>query len=284
MKRALVLEGGGFRGMFTAGILDYFLEQKLNFNSVIGVSMGALIGMNYISKQKYRSRDLAINYMFDKNYISFKNLILKGNLVNWNYLFSGKINEDNPFDEKSFHNSSSKFFVNVFNLRTGEVEYHDTVKNDHFVDYIKASASLPVASRKVKIGDEIFFDGGVVDSLAFEKAIEDRYDKTVLILTRTLEYKKKVQPALWFFRLRYFRYPKLYKKLKVRHDRYNKLVKKAAELEKNGELFIIRPEEELGIGRFEKDVGKLKAIYNIGYEYANKIYPDLIKYLKDENA
>ncbi|XMB66213.1 patatin family protein [Mycoplasmatota bacterium zrk1] len=284
MKRALVLEGGGFRGMFTAGILDYFLEQKLNFNSVIGVSMGALIGMNYISKQKYRSRDLAINYMFDKNYISFKNLILKGNLVNWDYLFSGKINEDNPFDEKSFHKSSSNFFVNVFNLKTGEVEYHDTVENDHFIDYIKASASLPVASRKVKIGDEIFFDGGVVDSLAFEKAIEDGYDKTVLILTRTLEYKKKVQPALWFFRLRYFRYPKLYKKLKVRHDRYNKLVKKAVELEKNGELFIIRPEEELGVGRFEKDVGKLKEIYNIGYEYANKIYPDLIKYLKDENA
>ncbi len=279
MSKALVLEGGGFRGLFTAGILDYFIEKNIEFDSVIGVSMGALMGMNFMSKQKERSKRLAIDYLNDKSYISYSNLLLRGQLVNWKYLFQGKINEKDPFDVKTFNANESKFYVSVYNLQNGVVEFHDTINNKHHLKYIQASASLPIASRKVRIEKKIYLDGGIVESLPFEKAINDGNKKTILILTRTLEYQKKIQPVLWMFRLWYLRYPKIYKELKIRHSSYNKLVIKAKELEAKGELFIFRPAYELNIGRFEKDAVKLNNIYDYGYQYAKERYKELIEYL-----
>ena len=133
----------------------------------------------------------------------------------------------------------------------------------------------------MKIENKIYLDGGIVESLPFEKAINDGHEKTVLLLTRTLEYRKKIQPALWAFRLLYFRYPRIYKELKIRHHNYNNLVKKAIKLEKEGKLFIKRPENELDIGRFEKDINKLNNIYDYGYEYIQKRYAELIEYLEN---
>jgi len=278
---ALVLEGGGFRGMFTAGVLDYFMEQKLDFDETIGVSMGALIGLNFVSKQINRSRDLALDFIYDKKYISYRNLILKGDLVDFKYVFDGEMNRQFPFDEEFFRKSKKSFFVNVFNLKTGMVEYHNTVQAMQYKRYIQASASLPIASKKVRIDGNLYFDGGVVDSIPFERAISDGATKIVLILTRTFEYRKPKQPALWLFRLRYLRYPKLYRALKKRHIRYNKLVKQAIQLEKEGKLLIIKPDNELGMGRLERDIEKLKYAYSLGYQKAKEVFSKVINYLNN---
>ncbi len=280
-KVGLILEGGGMRGMFTTGVLDFFLEKKLEFPLVIGVSAGACHGASYISKQKYRSKDIFVNYLDDKRYLSFSNLRKNGELFGSQFIYDEIPNKLNIFDNKTFMNNKTKFLVVVTNLKTGQPEYihiKDAVKQ---VDAIRASASLPLISNIVKINGKEYLDGGISDSIPIKKA-EEEFDKNILILTRDKNYRKKNSKSYLAMKKKYKDYPKVIDKCKNRHTEYNETIDYIKKQEEAGKVFIIQPENKLNIGRIEKNRSKLEETYNEGYQTAKKLYKDMLKFIEEK--
>jgi len=279
-KTALVLEGGGMRGIFTAGVLDFFLEKNIEVDNLIGVSAGAALGASYTSKQYKRGFNAIADHINKREYASFYNLIKTGDFFEEQYAYHDIPEKYNPFDNETFKNSKTEFQAVVTNCETGEAEYpvvKDAIKE---IDTLRASASLPFLSRFVKLNGKNYLDGGVSDPIPLDYSIKKGNTKNIVVLTRDKNYRKKQSRLGTISAIRYKKYPKFVELMKTRYSRYNATLNHIYDLEKKGEIFVIQPSVPLKLGRIEKNRDKLQKVYNIGYEEAKKNYEKLKKYLE----
>lgn len=282
IKAALILEGGALRGMYTSGVLDTFLKNNMEFECVAGVSAGALNAMNYISKQPGRSAKINLEYCDDPRYIGRKAFIKNKGIIGYDYLF-GDISENKvPFDYKSFENTDQRFIIVTTNCEKAETEYLEKSNCNDLFKAAQASSSMPLASAMVEINNNHYLDGAVTTSIPVKWALEQGYEKVVVVLTRDKTYRKPIlsNKMKKLYKLAYHKYPKLIEKLNTMPERYNKLQDELIELEKEGKIFIIRPEKEVTVSRLEKDKEKLENLYKEGIAEAEKNLDTLKEYLE----
>lgn len=280
LHTGMILEGGGIRGIYTAGVLDCFLEEGIKPEALFGVSAGIVNGINYIAGQKGRSLRVNTEYLKDKRYLSFYSLLTTGNIFGVDFCYNILPNELVPYDYKAFENSNIKCFATVSNLITGQAEYrlcHDMHKD---IDYVRASASLPLLSRIVKIKGSLYLDGGVCDSIPLAASIRHGYRKNILILTRPMGYQKTPSHMLAAVAHTYHAYPKFIQAYRTRHIRYNHALELTAKQEAQGNAFVIRPSRLIKISRLEKNPEKIWSMYKLGYHDAKKALPALKNFLQ----
>lgn len=281
IKAALVLEGGALRGMYTSGVLDTFLKNNMEFECVAGVSAGALNAMSYISKQPGRSAKINLEYCDDPRYIGRKAFIKNKGIIGYDYLF-GDISENKvPFDYKSFENTNQRFIIVTTNCEKAETEYLEKSNCNDLFKAAQASSSMPLASAMVEINNNHYLDGAVTTSIPVKWALEQGYEKVVVVLTRDKTYRKPMlsNKMKKLYKLAYHKYPKLIEKLNTMPERYNKLQDEIIDLEKEGKIFIIRPEKEVTVSRLEKDKEKLENLYKEGIAETEKNLDALKEYL-----
>lgn len=282
MKTGLVLEGGGMRGIYTSGVLDYFLEQNLFFSSIFAVSAGVSNALSYVSKQKNRNKKIYLEYANDKRYLSFRNFLKTGSFFGWDFIFKTITDEILPFDNEEFKKSNAKITVVVSNMNTGNAEYVEVESLKESTPYIIASSSLPLISKIAHLDNKEYLDGGIYDAIPLAYSESQGFKRNVLILTRDETYRKKRSRNI-FCRIIYHKYPFFLVRLKERHNLYNATLKEIREKEKQGRVFVIRPSERVNFKRFEKNTQKLKWLYELGYNDAKNSYEKLVKFL-NENA
>ena len=279
MKVGLVLEGGAMRGLYSAGVLDELLDTKIKVDCIIGVSAGALFGVNYVSKQKGRALRYNKNYANDKRYMSLRSLITTGNLVNTKFAYHEIPTKLDIFDEETYSKSKIDFYATVTNIETGKAEYKKIINATLQVDELRASGSMPFVSKPVKLKDGLYLDGALADSIPVLKMKEMGYDKIIVVLTKPEGYRKKKRPA-FLAKIFYKKYPNLVNAINTRYKMYNETMDTIEQLEKNKEIFVLRPSKDLKISRVEKDVEKLQAMYYLGTNDFKTKLKDLKKYLK----
>jgi predicted patatin/cPLA2 family phospholipase len=267
-KTGLVLEGGGMRGTFTAGALDYFMDNNISFPYTIGVSAGACNGVSYSARQRGRARACNID-LYDKyKYISVKNLILKQNLIDYKLLFNDFPEKIIPLDYEAFFSNKNRTIFVASNCETGKAEYLEEHENPQRLNKIvQASSSLPFVADITELDGKPMLDGGICDAIPVEKALSDGYEKLVIILTRNKNYRKS-NKEMWFPSFFYKKYPKIQKRLKNKNFDYNKVLDFIDEQEKKGQFLVIRPINKIKVSRLEKDIEKLEELYQQGYECA----------------
>ena len=280
MKIGLVLEGGAMRGMFTAGVLDTFLDNDIKMDSVVGVSAGALFGVNYLSGQKGRVIRYNKRFNKDKNYMGFHPLLREGNIVSTKYAYEDVPKTLDPFDDEAYKKSNVPFYAVVTNVATGNPEYIQIHSVFEQMDTLRASGSMPFVSKPVAIGDKKYLDGGIADSIPIRKSIEDGNEKNVVILTRDHGYRKAPNKLMPIMRLRYPKYKEFLHAMETRHVRYNETIDFLEEQEKEGKVFIIRPEAKVEVGRIEKDKAKLTVLYKQGLHDGEKAIEAMKEYLE----
>lgn len=280
MKTGLLLEGGGMRGLYTAGILDVFMENNIKIDGIIGVSAGALFGMNYKSKQKGRVLRYNKKYAKNRDYMGFYSLLTTGNIMNEDFCFNRIVNELDPVDFETYRNSPIEFYAVVTNLETGKPEYIklDDLENKESLEYLRASGSMPFVSKPVIISNKKYLDGGISDSIPIEKIMSMGYDKIIVVLTRPAGYQKKKSNSM-LPKIYYKQYPKFVETIENRYKKYNEEVEKVEELEKQGKVFLIRPSKLIKIKRVEKDCDKIQEMYDLGQKDAIDNLEKLKQYL-----
>ncbi len=236
-KTALILEGGGFRGLFTSGVLDYFLENQIRFPYVIGVSMGACNGASYISNQHGRNKIVNMGFVNDKRYMSYRRLFLKGELFGMDFVFRTVPNGIVPYDFEAYENSDQVFKIVVTDIEKGKPIYLNKPLGMDLMDALQASASLPFISKPLEIDGRLCLDGGISDSIPIRKALEDGYDKFVIILTQPRDFVKESTKATKLAGAVYRKYPELKQLLSDRHNNYNKARSLIFDLEKEGKAW-----------------------------------------------
>lgn len=280
MKVGLVLEGGAMRGMYTAAILDLFLDHQIKIDGIVAVSAGALFGVNYPSNQRGRTLRYNKKYVKDKRYMGFSSLLKTGNIVNKDFAYYQVPFELDAFDEAAYQKSKTDFYATVTDVQTGLPEYIKITNATQQIEVLRASSAMPFVSKIVKIGDQKYLDGGVADSIPLQKCIDLGYDKIIVILTRPINYrKKKANPLL--AKLFYHRYPKFVEAINNRYKNYNDMVEMIIEKEKNQEIFVFRPSKKIDIKRIERDPDKLQEMYDLGIEDGNRLIEKLKQYLKE---
>lgn len=279
MKVGIVLEGGAMRGMYTAGVLDTFLENGIKADCMVGVSAGALFGVNFLSEQKERVIRYNKRFNRDRNYLGLRPLIREGNIVNTKYAYHDVPHHLDPFDDKKYMNSGVPFYAVVTGIDSGAPEYIQVKSVFKQMDVLRASGSMPFVSKPVKIGSKLYLDGAVADSIPYEWLSQQGCDKLIVILTRDANYRKspinKKLVKLW-----YRKYPKFAKRLLNRHAMYNKQIETLSQWEKDGKTFVIRPSKPIEIGKIEKNPQKLQSVYDLGKKDAAKAFETLKEYLK----
>ena len=262
-KTGLVLEGGGMRGIYTAGVLDVFMENGITFDGVIGVSAGAIHGCSFVSGQKGRSIRYYMKYCRNWQFMSFRSLLLTGNIAGEKFCYHTLPEKLDPYDYEAFLKSDTDFYVVCTNLETGKAEYVKVTDMMNQIDVMRASASMPFVSKIVEYQGMKLLDGGCADSVPVQKFRQMGYTKTVVVLTREDGYCKKPQNAA-VAELKYRKYPKFAETLKNRHIEYNQTLEEIRKLEKAGEIFVIRPSVKLTISRMENDINEIQKVYDIG--------------------
>ena len=279
---ALVLEGGSLRGVFTAGVLDVFMEQEIKMSYVNGVSAGSMSGMSYVSKQIGRTIKVDLDYINDKRFLSFRNLVEKRSIFNFDFLFGELSNTLVPFDYDTFYQSEQIFEVAATRCKTGKPEYFEKSTCENFIDAVKASSSIPILSRMISVGGKKYLDGGCSMPIAYQRAIDLGYEKIVLVLTREPGYQKP--PLDKWTKKGYERYfqplPKFLKALEDVPERYNRMQEEIDRLEKEGRIYVIRPDHHVTVQRTEQDKRKLEALYQEGRRLALVHMDSLKAYLK----
>lgn len=263
----LILEGGALRSVYTSGVLDVLMKYKIEANYILGVSAGALTGMNYVSKQPKRSAEINIEYCDNPRYIGIKALRKEKGFIGYDYLFNEISKKENPFDFETFKMSEQKFISVISNCEKGITEYVE--KNDCKDDIFKvvqASSSMPLFSKTVKIGNNHYLDGAVTMPIPVDWALERGHKNILVVLTRDREYRKpEVSNAMKrVYKRVYRKYPKLVEKLCTMPERYNNIKVHINDLEKQGRIMVIAPKTPVTVSRLEKDKEKLKKLYEDG--------------------
>lgn len=278
MKIGLVLEGGGMRGLYTAGVLDVMMEHQWMPDVVCGTSAGVTFGVNLLSQQKGRVLRYNCRYAGDRRYISLHSWLTTGNMINRDFAYDLLPHELDPFDEETFEQSKAAFYATITNMRTGQAEYVRITNTWQQMDVIRASASLPIICQPVEWQGEKYLDGGLVDNIPLDKCIELGCDKIIIVLTRPLEYVRNDHIA-GVCRLCYPRYKALLRAIEQRNDKYNARLQQIRRLEQEGKVFVLRPSENISVGRLEKDVARLQALHQLGVADATRLWDDLAQYL-----
>ena len=278
MSIGLVLEGGAMRGLYTAGVLDVFLDNNIKVDGIIGVSAGVLFGVNYLSKQKGRGIRYNKKFAKDKRYMGMRSFLTTGNIVNKDFAYYEIPTKLDIFDEETFEKSDTDFWATVTNIETGEAEYIKLEKPIDQMEVLRATSAMPLVSKIVEWDNKKYLDGGVSDSIPVEKCKSMGYGKIIVVLTRTIEYRKKKANSL-LAKVKYKEYPKLIETMENRYKKYNETVEKIIDMENKKEIFVIRPSKDLKIKRIEKDVDKLQAMYDLGISDCEKQLEDLKEYI-----
>ena len=268
------------RGMFTAGVLDVFLDEQIHIDGIVSVSAGALFGVNFPSKQKGRVLRYNKKYLNDKRYMGWHSLFTTGNIVNKDFAFYQLPFELDVFDQAAFARSGIDFYTVLTNVESGEAEYvkiHDAFEQ---METLRATSAMPFVSKMVEINGKKYLDGGIADSIPLHFCQQLGYDKIIVVLTRPLDYRKTPTNPL-IFNAFYRRYPKLVERLTNRYADYNRAVEDVIRLNEQGEIFVIRPSVTLPIRRIEKDVAKVQAMYDLGVSDAKIAIPMLKQYLSE---
>lgn len=281
IEAGLVVEGGGMRGVYTAGVLDYFMEKNLYFDDCYGVSAGACHISSYVSKQIGRSIKVTLDYINDKRYCSVNSLIKTGDMFGVEMLYDLIPNKLELYDYDTFNKFKGNFYSVVTNCKTGKAEYIKIKDMKKDIIAVRASSSLPLLSRIVEINGKEYLDGGITDSIPIKKSIKDGHKKNVVILTRDKTYRKSKPKFLSLLKFKYKKYPNLVKAIENRYKMYNETLDFLEEEKAKNKVFIIQPKLPVKISRIEKDKDKLKALYNQGYEDAKELYEDLMKFLEE---
>ena len=279
MKIGLVLEGGGMRGLFSAGVLDALLELKeLSVNGIVGVSSGALFGVNYVSKQKERAVRYNKKYVDDKRYMGLHSWITTGNAVNKDFAFYELPYKLDVFDNETFKKAETDFYVVMTNIESGKPEY--VLIEDAFaqMEYLRATSALPFASKIIEINGKKYLDGGISDSIPIDFCESLGYDKIIAVLTRP-EGTYKEDKLGFLYKLVYRKYPNLVNSLLNMATDYEKVLAKIKDLENKGKIFVVRPPEVLKIGRLEKNRDKIQKVYDTGLNTGLKELNNIVKYL-----
>lgn len=279
MKVGLLLEGGAMRGMYTAGVIDVLLENNIKVDCIMGVSAGALFGVNYKSRQKGRAFRFNLKYIKDKRYMGMYSLITTRNILNQEFCFKDIPDTLDDFNYASFKRTKEDFYAVVTNMKTGQAEYIkiDDLKKD--IEYLRASGSMPFVSKPVEINGNQYLDGGIADAIPIKKMLSMGMDKIIVVLTRPAEYRKK-KMNMTLANIVYKNYPKLINTMKNRYKVYNNSVEEVNYLNEEKEVFLIRPSEYIKIKRVEKDEKVLTQMYNLGVNDTKNKLNDLKTYLK----
>ena len=273
---SLILEGGTLRPIFSAGVMDALLDNNITFPYCIGVSAGITNGISYISQQRGRNLEVVTKYRNDKRYLGYRNFLKCKSLFGLDFVFDEIPNKLIPFDMDTYKKYPGKVLVGVTNAKTGKTEYLDGKNLDDKATMLRATCALPIFFPVIKLNGNEYYDGGICDPIPIKKAIEDGNDKHLIILTQPKCYKKELSKKnVLVAKLLNNKYPNLKDALLNRHDSYNETVRFCEELEKQGKALILRP--EFSLESFEKDVDKLKANYNHGYDLATKRINDIKK-------
>lgn len=285
MRRGLVLEGGGLRGCFTAGVTDVMMEQGIRFDALCGVSAGVLFGCNYKSRQPGRGIRYNIRYKDDRRYMSWHSLLTTGNYVNTEFAYHTLPSRLDIFDTETFEKNPMEFYVVCTDIETGKPVYHLMRKADEEgMDWLRASASMPVFARPVQIDGRFLLDGGIVDSVPLTYLQQEKgLEKCVVVLTQPHGYRKKPMPGAVILLLRCLlrRFPMVAEKMKSRHEMYNREMEDIEKQAAEGKIFVICPENPLNIGRIEQNGRKMTAAYEAGRKRAREAMPALLRYLEN---
>ena len=265
-KTGLVLEGGGMRGVFTSGALDAFMKYDVNFSYIVAVSAGACNGLSYVSRQPRRARMSNIDMLVKYDYIGLRHLVTQGCIFDPELLYDRFPNELVPYDYDTYFSSQSTFEMVVTNCNTGRAEYLTEKSGDRqrLLDICRASSSLPYVSKVIDVDGLPYLDGGIVDSIPVQRAIEMGHERNVLVLTRNRGYRNTSRDRK-IPRFIYKKYPRLRVALSRRIAEYNRQLEMVEDMEDRGIVDVIRPQRPMDVGRMEKDEKKLEALYEEGF-------------------
>ena len=265
MKRGLVLEGGAMRGMFTAGIIDVMMEAGIKPDGLIGVSAGAAFGCNYKSQQPGRALRYNKRFARDKRYCSWWSWLKTGNLYNAEFGYHIIPTQIDLFDDKTFEENPMAFYAVCTDVETGKPVYKQLIQSNALTyDWIRASASMPFASRVVELEGQKLLDGGVADSIPLEYFERIGYERNVVILTQPAGFIKESNPLMPLMRIALRKYPNMIEAMDQRHVMYNRELEYVRKAEQEGRCLVIRPDSKLPIGHISHDPEEMQCVYDIG--------------------
>lgn len=279
-QAGLVLEGGGMKGVYTSGVLDFFLDKEIGFAKSYGVSAGACSLCSYLSGQRGRALAVTVDYLKDKNYCSLYSLLKTGDLFNADMCYHRIPDELNPFDYEAFEKNPCKGYAVVTNIETGLAEYMPLRDMHRDIVAVRASASMPLVSRNVQIGGRLYLDGGMADPIPIVHAVTDGMRKNVVVMTKEAGYRRRPFEMPELIRIKYRKYPKVYELMKNRHIAYNRTLDYLQAQVECGNVFLIQPKCKSEVGRVEKDKNKLLALYQEGYDDMAARYEELLAFLE----
>ena len=283
MKTGLIMEGGAMRGMFTAGIIDVMMEHGIELDGAIGVSAGAAFGCNYKSRQIGRVIRYNTRFSRDKRYGGWGVWLKTGDFYSRKFCYEDVPLKYDIFDYDAYESNPMEFYVVCTDVETGKAEYHRfDSRHDHGLEWIRASASMPLVSRMVEIDGRKYLDGALADSIPVQFFESIGYDRNMVILTQPLGFQKQQNKLLPLMKLWYRKYPWLVKAIETRHEHYNRTLDYIAGREQEGKLLVLRPHEKLPIDRTEKDPEKLREVYEIGRQAALERIEEITAFLSKE--
>lgn len=279
-KKGLVLEGGAMRGLFTCGVLDLFMEKGIEFDGAVGISAGACFGCNLKSRQPGRALRYNLRFAGDKRYCSFRSLFKTGDIYNADFCYHKIPQELDPFDFEALKKNPMEFYMGVTDVETGEAAFPQLVDGcDKDLEWMRASASMPLAAKIVEIDGGKYMDGGIADSIPLQFMQSKGYDRNVVILTQPRNYVKKPNSLMPLIRLVYRKYPNFVRAVACRHEMYNAETRYIFEQEKAGNALVICPDAPLGISRIEKKGAELQRVYDMGRNIAERRLDEITEFL-----
>lgn len=281
MKTGLILEGGAMRGLFTAGVMDIFMENGIEFDGAIGVSAGAAFGCNYKSRQIGRVIRYNKQFAKDPRFCSLRSLIKTGDLFGAEFCYHTIPDTIDLFDTEAYINNPMEFYVVCTDVETGEAVYINSDEaGDDSLEFFRASASMPLVSKAVEIRGKKYLDGGIADSVPIQYFESIGYDRNVIILTQPKGFVKKPSSAVKLMKYALKEYPMVVKAMENRHNEYNETLEYIAKKEKAGEVLVIRPEAPLEIGRIEHNPEVMQRVYEQGRRVAEKHLEEVKNFIK----
>lgn len=280
MKTGLVLEGGGMRGLFTAGVMDVLMEHGIRFDGIVGVSAGATFGCNYKSRQPGRVLRYNIRFKDEPRYMGLRSLLRTGDLVGAEFSYHTMPNELDVLDRDTFRRDPTEFHVVCTDAETGQPVYHRIDDMDDVeADWIRASASMPIVSRPVSLDGRLLLDGGISDSIPLRYFEGLGFLRNVVVLTQPKGFYKQRTKLMPLFHLFMRRYPAIIHAMSRRHLMYNDELSYLEEQEQKGHIVIVYPQDALPIGRTEQDETKMRRVYAMGRLKAEEMLPTVQTFL-----
>ncbi len=277
-KTALILEGGAMRGLYSAGVLDVFMKNNISVDVIYGVSAGALFGLNYKSRQIGRAIRYNLKYAHNKNYMGLYSLITTGNVMNRDFCFKKLVYELDKLDFETYKNNPVEFYAVVTNLQTGKPEYIKIDDAEKDMEYFRASGSMPFVSKPVEINGNIYLDGAIADAVPFKKALQEDYEKIIVVLTRAMGFNRKKKSHLPY-KLLYGDFPNFVETAINSYKNYNETMDLIEKYEAENKVTVLRPSKLIKMKRVEKNTNKLQAIYDLGISDCIKKLDDIKDYL-----